>query len=233
MWETWVWSLGQEDPLEKEIISYSSILAWKISWMEAPPRLQFMGLQRAGHDWMTSLFSFSTSVSMNQVVVQSLSHVPLFASPWIAACSASLSFTISQSVQVRVHCVSDAVQPSRPLPSSSPPPFSLSQLQGLSQWVSSSFRMAKVLALQHQFFQWIFRFDFIQDWLVWSPCCPRDSQIFSSTTIQKHQFSRAQPSLWSNSHFCTWLLEKPWLWLYGPLSAKWCLYLLIHCLGLS
>ena len=48
------------------------------------------------------------------------------------------------------------------------------------------------------------------------------SRVFSSTTVQKHQFFGAWPSLWSNSHVCTWLLEKPYLWLYGPLSAKWC-----------
>ena len=49
----------------------------------------------------------------------------------------------------------------------------------------------------------------------------RLSRVFSSTTVQKHQFFSTQPSLWSNSHTCTWLLEKPQLWLYGPLSAKW------------
>ena len=53
------------------------------------------------------------------------------------------------------------------------------------------------------------------------------SRIFPSTTIQKHQFFSAQPSLWSNSHIHTWLLEKPYLWLDGPLLAKWCLCLLI------
>ena len=59
------------------------------------------------------------------------------------------------------------------------------------------------------------------------------SGVFSSTTIWKHQFFGAQPSLWSNSHISTWLLEKPQLWLYKPLSAKWCLCFLICCLGLS
>jgi len=59
------------------------------------------------------------------------------------------------------------------------------------------------------------------------------SRVFSSTTIQKHQFFGAQPSLWSNSLICTWLLEKPLLWLYGPLPVKWCLCFLICCLGLS
>ena len=59
------------------------------------------------------------------------------------------------------------------------------------------------------------------------------STVFSSTTIWKHQFFGTLSSLWSNSHIHTWLLEKPQLWLYGLLSAKWCLCFLIHCLGLS
>ena len=54
MRETRVWSLGREDPLEKEMATHSSILAWKIPWME-PGRLQFMRSQRVGHDWATSL----------------------------------------------------------------------------------------------------------------------------------------------------------------------------------
>ena len=48
------------------------------------------------------------------------------------------------------------------------------------------------------------------------------SRIFSSTTVQKHQFFSAQPSLWSTSHIGTWLLEK--LWLFRPLLAKRCLF---------
>ena len=50
MQETWVRSLGQEDPLEKEMATHSSTLAWKIPWMEEPGRLQSMGLQRIRHD---------------------------------------------------------------------------------------------------------------------------------------------------------------------------------------
>ena len=46
----WVRSLGQEDPLEKEMATHSSTLAWKIPWTEKPGRLQFMGSQRVGHD---------------------------------------------------------------------------------------------------------------------------------------------------------------------------------------
>ena len=50
MRETQIQSLGQEDPLEKEMATYSNILAWKIPWMEEPGGLQSMGLQRVGHD---------------------------------------------------------------------------------------------------------------------------------------------------------------------------------------
>ena len=51
MWETWVRSLGQEDPLEKALAPHSSTLAWKILWMEKPGRVQSMGSQRVGHDF--------------------------------------------------------------------------------------------------------------------------------------------------------------------------------------
>ena len=78
--------------------------------------------------------------------------------------------------QTHVHRVGDAIQPSHPLSSPSPPAFNLSQHQGLFQWVSSSHEVAKVLELQHQSFQWIFRADFFYYWLVGSPCSPRDSQ---------------------------------------------------------
>ena len=56
------------------------------------------------------------------------------------------------------------------------------------------------------------------------------SRVFSSTTVWRHQFFSAQPSLWSNSHIHPWLLEKLSLWLYRPLSAKQCLWFLICCL---
>ena len=55
MRETWVWSLGQEVPLEKEMATHSSILAWKIPGTEESGRLQSMRSQRVGHDWATSL----------------------------------------------------------------------------------------------------------------------------------------------------------------------------------
>ena len=55
MWKTQVWSLSREDPLEKEMATHSSILAWRIPWTEEPDGLQPMGSQRVGHNWATSL----------------------------------------------------------------------------------------------------------------------------------------------------------------------------------
>ena len=93
--------------------------------------------------------------------LQSLSRVWLFATPWPAARQASLSVTDPQSLlRSHIHRVSDAIQPSHALSSPSPPAFNLSQHQGLFQWISSLYQVAKVLELQHQSFQWIFRTDF-------------------------------------------------------------------------
>ena len=85
---------------------------------------------------------------------------------------------LPEFAQTPVHRVGDAIQPSHPLSSPSPPAFNLSQHQGIFQWVSSLHQVAKVLELQlqHQSFQCIFRIDFIEDWLDWSSCSPSDSQ---------------------------------------------------------
>ena len=55
MWETWVWSLVWKDPLEKEMATHSSILAWRIPWTEEPGGLQPMGSKRVGDDWATNI----------------------------------------------------------------------------------------------------------------------------------------------------------------------------------
>ena len=62
MWENWVQSLGWEDPLEKEMATHSSILAWRIPWTEEPGGLQSTGSQRVGHVWVTSLSMYTVQV---------------------------------------------------------------------------------------------------------------------------------------------------------------------------
>ena len=90
---------------------------------------------------------------------------------------------LPEFTQTHAHWFGDAIQPSHPLLSPSPPAFSLSQHQGLFKSINSSHQVAKVLEfqLQHQSFQWIFRTDFLQDGLVGFPCSPRDSQESSPT----------------------------------------------------
>ena len=64
MWETWVWSLGWENPQEKGMANHSSMLAWRIPWTEE----QFMGLQRVGHNWVINTFNFQHSFVTNPSV---------------------------------------------------------------------------------------------------------------------------------------------------------------------
>ena len=88
--------------------------------------------------------------------------------------------------QTHVHQVSDAIQPSHPLLSPSPPAPNPYQHQSLFQRVNSSHEVAKVLEFQpqHQSFQWAPRTDLLQNGLVGSPCSPRNSRVFSNTTVQ-------------------------------------------------
>ena len=90
-------------------------------------------------------------------------------------------YQLPELTQTHVHCVGDAIQPSHPLSSPSPPAPNPSQHQGLFQCVNSSHKMAKVLEFQHQSFQWTPRTDLLYDGLAGSPCSPRDSQESSPT----------------------------------------------------
>ena len=108
---------------------------------------------------------------------------------------------LPELIQTHVHRVGDAIQPSHSLSSPSPPAFNLSQHQDLFQWVKSSHQVAKVLEfqLQHQSFQWIFRTDFLKDWLILSLCSPRDSQESSPTPQFKSINSLAFSFLYSST----------------------------------
>ena len=111
MWETWVRSLGQEDSLEKEMATHSSILAWRIPWTEEPGGLQSTGSQRVGHDWATTSFFFLslspasleviTSLIKNNFSVFSLNPIAL-ASSWTLVYQLppqSCTFIISVKIQ--------------------------------------------------------------------------------------------------------------------------------------
>ena len=134
---------------------------------EKPPRIGHL-VQPLSPGLGGQVVQFSHSVVSNPLWPHRLQHTrPPCPSPTPGA------------YQTHVQWVGDAIQPSHPLSSPSPLVFNLSQHQGLFKWVSSSHRVAKVLEFQlhHQSFQWIFRTDF----LVGSPCSPRDSQESSPT----------------------------------------------------
>ena len=76
MRETGVWSLGREDPLEKEMATHSSILAWRIPWTEELGGLQSTGLQRVGPDWATSLHYLEGNPARDSSLMLFLSSCP-------------------------------------------------------------------------------------------------------------------------------------------------------------
>ena len=114
--------------------------------------------------------------------------------------------------QTHVHRVGDAIQPSHPLSSPSPPTPNPSQHQGLFQWVNSSHEVAKSIGVSASAAVLPMN---TQDWssLGWTGWISLQSKglsrVFSNTTAQKHQFFSAQLSSQPNSHIHTWPLEKP------------------------
>ena len=76
MWETWVQSLGWEDPLEEGMATHCSILAWRISWTEEPGGLQSMGLQRVSHDRATKHSTLLEYIYWDSLVAQLVKNLP-------------------------------------------------------------------------------------------------------------------------------------------------------------
>ena len=145
--------------------THSSILAWRIPWAEELGRLQSMGSQRVGHDWVTKHIH-TKSNKWNQNVINFLAKQKFksflkcvyylcylyvcccccsvaqscltLCNPWTAACPGlPVPHHLPEFAQLHVHCISDAVLSSHPLSPPSPPAFHLSQHQGLFQGVGS------------------------------------------------------------------------------------------------
>ena len=185
-------------------------------------------------NFMLFLFCYSSVLFSS---VQLLSRVRLFATPWIAARQASLSITNSWSLLklIEFHRVGDAIQPSYPLSSPSPPAFSLTQHQGLFKWVSSLYQVAKVLEfqLQHQSFrEYSGLISFRIDWL--------DLLAIQGTlkSLLQHRSSKAS-ILQCSAFFMVQLLHpymttgKATVLTRRTFVRKDCLCFLICCLGLS
>ena len=182
--------------------THCSILAWRIPWTEEPGGLQSVLL----------LLSFSHSVVSDSLWPHGLQHTR-------PPCSSSSPRVCSNSCPLSQWC--------HPTISSSVIPFS-SCLQSFP--ASESFPMSRLFASGGQSIRASASASVLpmntQDWspLGWTGLVSLQSKglsrVFSNTTVQRHQFFGTQPFLLSSFHICMWLLEKPYLWLYGTLGPK-------------
>ena len=192
MWNVLVW--GTEGVqcfhcvIDKHITKQSKRGLCEDQWWPVSP-------SSSGHLWSTVKRNWSFLISVQfSSVSQSCPTL------WNPMDCSTPGFPVHQQLpelaQTHVHQVGYAIQTSHSLFSPSPPAFNLSQHWILFQWVSSSNQVAKVLEfrLQHPSFQWIFRTDFLSDWLVWS-CSPRNSQ-----SLLQHHSSKAS-ILWRSAFF--------------------------------
>ena len=151
MQETWVQSLGQEDPLVEGMTTYSSILAWKNS------------MDRGA--WWVTVRPMGSVMPSNHLIL----CCPLLLLPSIFPSIRVFSNELALCIRWPKYWAS----------------VSASVFPNIQGWFPLG--LTDLVSLQ---FKWL-------------------SRVFSSTIIQKHQFFSSQPSLWSNSCICTWLLQKP------------------------
>ena len=178
---------------------------------------------------------YSINISCSVSSIQSLSRVRLPVTSWTSVCQAS-SLSINNFQSLLKLMSIESVIPSNHLIlchslSSCLQSFLASGSFPMSQFFASGGHSigvsASVLPMN------------IQDWFPlgltgWISLQSQGlSRAFSNTTVWKHQFFGAEPSLWSNSHIHTWFMEKQQPWLDGPLSTNWCLCFLICSLALS
>ena len=210
-----------------------SVIPWTAAY-QAPPTMGFSRQEYWSGLPLPSPGKFICTLFLDSTrVVKSPSRVQLFATPWTVAHQASLSLTISWSLPKFRSIAS--VMPSSHLILWRPDillPSIFPSIQGLFQWVSCLHQMTKILEfqLQHQSFQWVFRVDPLRLTGLIPLLSKGLSGVFPITTVRRHQFFDALPSLWSNSHIHTCPLGRPQPWLYAPSLAE-CFS--THCLGLS
>ena len=166
-------------------------------------------------------------------VVQSFTCVQLFATPWPAAHQASLSFTNSQSF-LKLTSI-ESIMPSNHLILCCPLlllPLVFPRIRVFSNESALHIRWQKYWSFSLSIspsneYSWLISFRI--DWFDMLAAQGTFKSLLQHHGLN-HQFFSVQPSLCSNCLICSWLLEKPLLWLYGSLLAKWYLYFLICCL---
>ena len=199
MQETQVRSLGQEDPLKKEMATYSNILAWRFPWTEEPDGLQSTRSQRVGHNWVTNTHlnqkrlpsapsvQFSRSVISDSLRLHGLWHARppcLLPTPRVYSSSCPLSRWCHP-------IISSSVDPFSSCPQSFPElgSFPVSQFCASGGQSTGDSASASDLPMNIQDL-------FPLGWTGWISVQSKGlSRVFSNTTVQKHQFFSAQPSL--------------------------------------
>ena len=145
--EIWVQSLGWEDPLEEEMATHSSILAWIFHGQRSLADCSPWGCKELE---MTEWLSTHNNDIVNCIQFSSVAQsCPILCDPMNCSTSGLLvHHQHPEFIQTHVHWVSDAIQPSHPLSSPSPPAPNPSHHQSLFQWVNCSHEVAKVLEFQ-------------------------------------------------------------------------------------
>ena len=186
---------------------------WNVSFSISPSS-EYSGLNSFRIDWFDLLIIQFSSVAQSY---PTLCDTMNRSTPGLLVHHQLPEFT-----QTHVHRVSDAIQPSHPLSSPSPPAPNPSQHQSLPMsqlftWGGRSTGVSPLASFLPKNTQgWS-----PSEWTGWISLQPKGlSRLFSNTTVQKHQFFGTQPSSQSNSHIHTWPQEKPWPWLDEPLLAK-------------
>ena len=149
------WSMTLIYSISWAIMSWFCIVLLSTSALQVRVFLSYLALNKPEGSWSTKELYFYV------VVVQSLSHVRFYDTMARSTQDCPALYYLPESVQIHIHWVDDAVQPSNPLLPPSPSALNHSQHQGLFQWVGCLHQVAEVLELQHQSFQWIFRVGFL------------------------------------------------------------------------
>ena len=172
--------------------THSSILAWEVSWREEPGCYSpwaHKELDTTEHACKKKSVQFSS--------VQSLGHDDPLRTNGLSMPGLPVHHQLPELTQTHAHWLRDAIQPSHPLLSPSPPAFNLCQHQGIFQWISSSHQMAKELELQNHyqsFHEYSGLISFRIDWLDLLAVQGTLKSLFQHN-VQKHQYFGAQLSL--------------------------------------
>ena len=186
--------------------------------MEEPGKLQSMGSLRVGHGWATSLSLFHFHALEKEMAT----HSSVLA--WRIPGTGELGGLLSMGLQRVGHDWSNLAAAAAVKAMVSPV-----VMYGCESWTIKKAEGQRIDALELWWWRRLVRVPWTARRSNWFPFgwtvlmslqSKGLSRVFSNTTVQKHQFFSAQPSLWSNSHIHTWLLEKPYFWLRWVFVGK-------------